>query len=308
VTRANNLAPIAAAAFLALACGSSAESPNAIDAAPGGAFDAPAETTVDARTGTMIDLIESGWTLPGGSEEYRCVRKTLTQDLLIDRFEPIGPLGTHHTVLSVGDGSGPDGEFRCDSTVLSPQIIYVSGVQTPAMEMPANVVMRVNAGEQLLLNLHLFNTSPAPLSGRSGVRVRVAAGGDGAQEAEAVLAGTLSLDIQPGIDVETGRCRLPTATHVFAVAPHMHQLGIHQKVTVEGSGQVLLDRDYHFDAQDFVFVDAALPAGSTVRVDCTYDNPGMVPVGWGESSNLEMCFAILYRYPATGRFGVCVGG
>lgn len=144
--RADNVsvAGFALCALFALSCGSTAESPNVTD--PDAAMTAPA---IDAAPGsaTFATLVETTWTLPSGTEDYLCVRRTVTEDLLIDRFEPIGPLGTHHTVLGVGAPTGPDGTTSCNSTVLSPQIIYVSGVNTPAMDLPENVVMRVQKGE-----------------------------------------------------------------------------------------------------------------------------------------------------------------
>lgn len=293
-----------------LGCGSTAHSPNEpIDAGPEQtAIDAPPGTSPPdappSSVGTLVTLVDNQWTLAPRSEAYRCVRKTVTADMVIDRFEPINPLGTHHTVVTVGSGGLPDGEFDCSSTVASPQTIYVSGVNTPAMDLPPGVGMRVKKGDQLLLNLHLFNTSSSPLSGRSGVKVRLAEPQTITHEAEAVLAGTLSLDIQPGTSVQTGYCTLGPTT-IFAIAPHMHQLGIYQKVTVEGSGQILLDREYSFDAQTFDLLDHPMPSGGRLRVDCTYANPGNDPVGWGESSEKEMCFAIVYRYPALGRFQIC---
>jgi hypothetical protein len=311
VRRGINAAIIHHVAFLAGACGSTAESPNLPADAPVVAVDAPPATgDVDAAPalpGEIVTLVDDLWTLPGGKEGYRCVRKTVTRDMVIDRFETMGPPGTHHTVLTVGDGSRPDGAEDCSSTVALPHTLYVSGVNTPPMELPPRVGMRIRAGEQLLLNLHIFNTSPSPLSGRSGVRARLADPAAIDHEAEAILAGTLSLAIGPGVSTQTGRCRLDGATTIFALAPHMHQLGIHQTVTVEATGDVLLDRDYSFDAQDFLFVTRALPAGSVLRVDCTYDNPGEGTIGWGESSLLEMGFAIVYRYPALERFQLCVG-
>lgn len=283
---------------LATACGSTAESPNDPDDA--GAPDAAGQPM------QLLDLIDDSWTLLPRSEGYRCVRKTVTQDMYIDRFEPIGPPGTHHTVLTVGPGGEPDGTFSCGSTVAFPHTIYVSGVNTPPLDLPPRVAMKVVAGEQLLLNLHLFNTSSAPLSGRSGVRVRLVDRSAIDHEAEAVLAGTLDLDIGPGTSTESGECTFSTPTTIFAIAPHMHQLGIHQKVTVVGSGQPLLDRDYSFDAQTFDLMNQPISSGTKLQIDCTYANPGNGHIGWGESSLLEMCFAIVYRYPALGRFQLCI--
>jgi hypothetical protein len=38
-----------------------------------------------------------------------------------------------------------------------------------------------------------------------------------------------------------------------------------------------------------------------VKTECTYDNTTGKTVTFGESSDTEMCFSIIYRYPSTGR-------
>jgi len=98
---------------------------------------------------------------------------------------------------------------------------------------------------------------------------------------------------------------------VFAAGPHMHKLGIHLKASIipaaGGTGPVLYDKDYSFDSQklDMLRPEVQLHSGDKVQVDCTYrkDSPGTI--GWGNSSDEEMCFATLYRYPAQppGPFG-----
>ena len=40
--------------------------------------------------------------------------------------------------------------------------------------------------------------------------------------------------------------------------------------------------------------------GDKIKVTCTYMNPDATPIMWGDSSDEEMCFGGMYRYPATG--------
>ena len=47
-----------------------------------------------------------------------------------------------------------------------------------------------------------------------------------------------------------------------------------------------------------------LHAGDTIEVNCTYQNPGAA-VGFGESSDSEMCFTGLYWYPPMGIGSFC---
>ena len=48
-----------------------------------------------------------------------------------------------------------------------------------------------------------------------------------------------------------------------------------------------------------------LRSGDRLVVECTYLNDTGVEVHWGESTSAEMCFAIVFRYPAIGGYYVC---
>ena len=98
---------------------------------------------------------------------------------------------------------------------------------------------------------------------------------------------------------------------LFAVSPHMHQLGIHLKAVAHSSmaGEVvLMDKPYSFDEQLVYPLDKEVPMkkGDTVHVECTYQNTTNKPVMFGESSLSEMCFAGVYRYHAGAPGFVCV--
>ena len=48
-----------------------------------------------------------------------------------------------------------------------------------------------------------------------------------------------------------------------------------------------------------------LNPGDTIDTECTWNNTTPLTIGWGESSTTEMCFSILYRYPAQADQGFC---
>ena len=107
-----------------------------------------------------------------------------------------------------------------------------------------------------------------------------------------------------------GSCTMNGSTHFFAVFPHMHQLGRHIRVDLETSGGTMniYDEDYLFEAQNFREVTPIpLSSGDKILVECTFRNDTGAPVGFGESSDEEMCFAISYRYPllGSGLFNFC---
>jgi hypothetical protein len=300
VGRATSAVMILGAACSGSATGTGADAGSALDAAAPGPVDA-------APSSGDVTLVETSWTLPPRTERYYCVRRTVDRDLHIGRFEAIAPRGTHHTVLTIDDGDEPDGVTTCLAATSAPRMIYGSGVGTRPHDLPAGVAMKVSAGQQLLLNLHLYNTSPdQPLSGTSGVRARLVRPEDVVHEAEVVLAGTIDLRIAPGASMQYGRCTMPGDVTIFAAGSHMHRLGVHLEAVVERTGQVLVDRPYSFDDQNAEPVEARLVAGDRVLVECSYENDTGDTVFFGQSSDQEMCFAVLFRYPAQGRHHVCL--
>jgi hypothetical protein len=292
---------------LAAACSGGGTDPDEPDGAPPG--------PPDADTSGYTELIGHDWTLPAGTESFQCVRVTAATDLWVHGLRPIAPLGTHHTVLAITDPNGPDGASTCDNTfAIGSAVLYASGVGTEALELPPGVAVRVPAGQQLLLNLHLFNAGSEDLSGHSGIAVVTLAAAEVTAEAGVVLAGkVIGLNIPPGPSTQSGRCTIPSATELYAIMPHMHTLGTHIKVTFDGASgsRVLLDEPYEFGDQRYrmLLPTQAVAADDRVLIDCTYDNTTPNTVGFGESTNDEMCFAITYTIPritATAGSAFCI--
>jgi len=230
--------------------------------------------------------------------------------MFIQGFEAINPPGTHHTLLTMGEPTAPDGVEPCNAGTNRTVSVFGSGVGTDRLQFPEGVALKIEAGTQLLLNLHLFNTSDEVMSDVSGTRIRAIPEAEVVHTAEGILAGTVLLDIPPGeTTTHKGSCTMATDTTIFAVAPHMHQLGVYEKVVAESSRQgsvTIHDEPYSFDEQSYALIEPVdMAAGDKVRIECTHQNTTTDQVTFGESSLAEMCFAGLYRYPATGDFFVC---
>jgi hypothetical protein len=193
-------------------------------------------------------------------------------------------------------------------------MVFGAGLGTQPVEMPEGVALKLPKGSALLLNLHLFNVSSAPLSGTSGIEIVRADPSEVVQEAEIVLAGkAVGLVVPPGASTQTGACAMSHDVTLFAVFPHMHQLGAHLKAVAHsgGAATVLVDAPYSFDTQLYYPVAPELPmkAGDSVDVECSYENPGAADVLFGDSSLDEMCFVGLYRYPRAQNSGItCIDG
>jgi len=297
------------ALLFVIACG---KDPMAGDDQP--PTDAPG-TTGDAYvppTG-YTRLIGRTWSLPVGAHDiYRCVRVTVPSDMYITNIEAQAPLGTHHTVLSIASGiaAGADGEYDCDVRTLGMVMLYASGVGTSPLDFPSGVGIKISAGQQIHLNLHLYNAGDTALSGESAIWVK-AQPTSPPTLAEMVFLGPLSFMIQPStIDpspqIVTHTCSASSAYSLFAVWPHMHKLATHQKLELAhdtGSTTqttILHDMPYSFYEQTYWLKDpiVAVASGDRLTVTCSYDNTTGVAVPWGDSSDEEMCFAGLYRYPA----------
>jgi hypothetical protein len=234
-------------------------------------------------------IITADWALSPGSEKTSDIHTVqLDQDIYIGAIRPIAPVGTHHTLLAIED--------------INTGIIYASGVNTNAIVFPPGVGLKVLAGQTLILQLHLFNPSGEELTGSSGIEVVEVAPSDVEQEADLFLPGPFELTLPPNQETTiSSTCTVGVPQNIFAIFPHMHQLGTHFKATLSVGGEesVLHDDDYQFDHQAFIpFDPLALAPGDSITTQCTWNNTKSVSVGWGESSELEMCFSIMYRYPA----------
>jgi hypothetical protein len=248
-------------------------------------------------------LLTGDWTQAPGTEGYTCVRNTNTQDLYVNSFEAINPLGTHHTLLTMGTANGPDTTTKCSAADNRPLSVFGSGVGTDPLTLPEGVAIRIPKDTQLLLNLHLYNTGSKELAGTSGTRVVTIPKDEVKYVAEGVLAGPILLDIPAGKTTESiGYCTMKSDVTIIAVAPHMHQIGIHEKIIAESSAEgdvVLHDEPYDFNEQSYHLIEPIkLAKGDRVRVECTHKNTKDHDIGFGDSSDAEMCFAGLYRYPA----------
>jgi hypothetical protein len=237
------------------------------------------------------------------------VRKTLDQDLYIRGFRALIPGGTHHTVLAVGDPQGPDGIGPCAGTGFGVDMIFGSGVGTEEIQFPEGLGLHLAAGQQLVLDMHLFNTSADPIAGDSGTMALLTTAEATTQLVDNLLAGPVVFSIPPNqTSVVTGDCTMDADVQIIAVQPHMHWLAVHQKIVAKrATGDVVLhDGDFSFDSQIYYPVSpgVSLAKGEKLHVECTYNNTTGATVTFGESTTDEMCLASVYRYPASAAAGV----
>ncbi|MBK9034904.1 MAG: hypothetical protein IPL61_27180 [Myxococcales bacterium] len=243
---------------------------------------------------TWEPLVTASWSLAPGEERTSQVSLTaVPDDVAITAIRPIAPLGTHHTLLAKGDASLTDGTF-----------IYASGVGTPELAFPPGAAMKLEAGQLLGLQLHIYNIAETTLTGTSGVEVQTADPTTIQHDVDLFLPGPKDLAIAPGVATARGTCTVTAPQTVFAVFPHMHQYGTHLTTTLTAGGvpRVIYDDAYSFEHQKIVpFESIELAPGDTITTECTWNNTTGATITYGESSDTEMCYSILFRYPDDGR-------
>ena len=234
-------------------------------------------------------LLSKNWSLvPQGEKTSELAIETLSRDYYVAGIRPIAPVGTHHTLL-----------FRGLSGV---NAIYASGIGTGELIFPEGKGLKFTAGTQLGLQLHIYNTTDETLTGLSGIEVLEVDAASITEEIDMFLPGPRDADlvIAPGVSTKTGTCTVAAQQQVFALFPHMHQWGTHLKttLTVGGVDQVLHDDMYDFEHQKVIsFTPITLNPGDKIKSDCTYNNDTGANLTYGESSDTEMCYSLMYRYP-----------
>ena len=259
-------------------------------------------------------LIEHPWSVKAGEEVFWCIRQTITEDIYVDQIEAIAPPGTHHTVLSAGFGGlGEDGAEKCTANDQNfAKLIFESSSSLDRLVMPEGMATKIEAGMQLNLNFHVFNTSDRDLSGTTGIKVRRVAEEDVEVLATETRFGKLTLDVPPGESTQTQDCRMEADGTFFAVIPHMHFHGTHLKLVVQSSvvGETVVhDEPYHLDATKAYYPlaqEIPVKQGDLVTIYCSYYNETPWTLHWGPAAyEAEMCFAGVYLYPAEGHNSFC---
>lgn len=254
----------------------------------------------------MTRLIGRTWSLAAGEAAHVCARVTIPEDVYVTSFEAQARTGTHHTVLSIAgtEGTaGPDGDHDCSSDAIGAIGLYASGTSLSPLTFPDGIAIKLAAGQQLHLNVHLSNPGDRPLSGETAIWAR-AQRTPPRMLAELVFAGTYDIAIPPRPTPYhvVGGCTATDNFQIFALWPHMHELGLHQKLQLvhDGRTRTLHDKPFRIAEHNYdrIAPAAEVQAGDTLRVTCTYLNTTDQTVGWGDGEGQEVCFTGMYRYPA----------
>jgi Copper type II ascorbate-dependent monooxygenase, C-terminal domain len=246
---------------------------------------------------SLTRLIESDFTLPAGSERYSCKWQTITEDTYIVRVVAVAPTAVHHVVLSIESNVQPDGVADCGSFASSWQTLFASGENSPELDLPSDVALKIAAGQQIVLDLHLLNATQGSISATGAVDVALAADPSQVQLAGATWIGPPSFTVPSSMQVD-GTCTISNDARYFALYPHMHDTGAHMTVATSGSvNQVVWNQDFDVMNQTFgSWAPMQLRQGDQIKVTCTY-SPAGIGRTFGNASTNEMCYAVSYFTP-----------
>jgi hypothetical protein len=263
-----------------------------------------------------LTLQSSALSVPAGQEDYRCWSYKVPEGnpLNVIQTIPTIPKGVHHYAVFTSPDPLPASpqNYDCHEMGLDWGLVNAGGIGTPGMTFPEGAALSLKPGSQIILQLHVLNASADTLDVPE-VNVQLL-GGEAAsyQPIGLLIAGTLNISIPPNSTATkiNGGCEVADELpNVFAVFPHMHQLGSHIQVGVTPSGatneSVIYDAGWSFGTQGVYPVSTSVKTGDQVKVVCTYDNTSDKTVSFGLSSTDEMCFGVLYYYPAKTQSTYC---
>jgi hypothetical protein len=202
--------------------------------------------------------------------------------------------GGHHVVIYYTNVKQPPGTQRiCNDTDMATFRLLAAGGEGTINEAPGNLVYRIPAGAQIVLNHHYLNATDQTFDGQSGVNINFADPGNWTPSGNVAIVDT-SLDVKQGAYTEKIHCDFDRDFKFWYLIPHMHQWGVEEKINLTQNGVVtqlfdtIWDPGYAFHPPAKL-ADPSAPfvvhAGDSVDIECDYvNNTGMdLPFGF------EMC-------------------
>lgn len=262
-------------------------------------------------------LATDTYVLQPGEEKYLCYQfYSPDEPVAITRVDQISAPGIHHFGLFQAFGRNePDAPHECDTLIKQTWLpIWGSNTGSHQLTLPTGTGFVISPGTQYIIQLHLQNSSDEPMNVRGGVNLTYDRQVAAIVPAGMYALGSFALEIPASATnyAVPVSCAPGKSMNVFGVLPHMHKLGTKIEVTRTASGgtaQPFYQVDpWTFGDQPLEQLEAAIAPTDTFDLTCTYTNPYEYPVPYGESSDQEMCFFVLFYYPYDRLDGCIIGG
>ncbi len=256
--------------------------------------------------GPVITLASTPYTLAPGDEKYFCYTKTLDVDTVLTGFTPNYGEAAHHILLAQTLEPEKDGFSECNVLFKTTWVpLFVGGKGSTPAKLPDGAGIKLLAGTQVLLQLHLQNAGAAAITSTTGVDMQTTDPTKPYTQAGIFGIDNRAIDIPPGSSMYETKmnCHASKAMNVFAIFGHMHKTGQH--ITVNRGAETIYDADWKFDLQPTTQKTLVIAPNDTLSLHCFYANNTTAAIKYGESSNTEMCSFVLYYTPFDGLDG-CV--
>ncbi len=255
-------------------------------------------------SGPTWTLESPEYVLAPGQERFVCTSANLPsdRDAVITAMSPQYGAGTHHVFFGQALAPEPAGTYECDTLFRTTWLpLYLGGVRSTELRLPSGTGIRVPAGQQVFIQLHLQNTTAATIRARTSITLSLATA-----EQNVRPAGIFGLDNRVlripsrATNHRTAMsCRPNRDMTVFAVLGHMHKFGSRIEFVRGGidSSSSLFSAAWTFGEQPTTPVSFSLTRADEVSLRCFHSNPTAREVTYGESSDQEMCAVVMYYTP-----------
>ena len=240
-----------------------------------------------------------------------CTWTDIITDKVTDIRSSIGyqnePPG-HHVIMFYTTEKQPPGTQRVcnDSDMATFRFLTGAGSQGELNEAPGDIVYRVPAGAQLVVNHHYLNSTDQPLKGQSAINVYFADPTKQWTPSGYLAITNTDLQVAQGDTTQVMHAQLTQPFDVYQAIPHQHQWGKHEKIVTTHAGtpttqfDLAWDPSYTFHPPENKWDPATpmhLDAGDTIDVTCEWDNTAGRTLAFG----FEMCVAFFNTVDKTGQ-------
>ena len=243
----------------------------------------------------------------------RIVRLDNTDPIDVIALEHAASPGTHHfNIWALLAAADEDVTGDCDTLwaatnmqLASPP--YASQDPTFYGEFPEGVAATLPAEQLVLLEYHVINTDPEPVSVSASFNAYAAEPGTIDVYANGIFASASPIELPPGeTTVVESRCALDAEVNVFALGSHFHERGRQFDIwpvdATGARGELVYTSDDWESPNLLIRSDdpLAIPAGGGFDYACTFDNDTDRTITYGESADDEMCMMVAIYYPDQG--------
>ncbi|HEY5928287.1 MAG TPA: hypothetical protein VIV11_41650 [Kofleriaceae bacterium] len=263
-------------------------------------------TSSEEDAGPHIDLVSTPYTLQPGEERYYCYTMDLpAEDIAITKLTPTYGEGTHHILFSQSIAPEPEGFSDCNVLIRTTWIpLYAGGLDSGPLTLPEKTgFVPFEKGQQVIMQLHLQNSTDAPITDTTKMRIDYVARTPEIKSASIFGMDNRKLNIPPNTPEMKSEmsCTVSRDLEVFAVMGHMHKFGVHIDLSrgATAGEEMLYQTSWDFETQPVTPMKFRVNLGDKLHLRCTHKNDTATAVPYGESSDTEMCSFVMYHAPST---------